>query len=70
MRPFAAFARALGPSGGSSRSKRVQIHEWCKRSNGGKEPFVTDAADVPMSANSPVSEAMVDLVRHTWRKAS
>ncbi|AGI68154.1 hypothetical protein OAN307_c25570 [Octadecabacter antarcticus 307] len=44
LRTFAAFARALGPSGGSSRSKRVQIHECCKQSNGREEPTLTNAA--------------------------
>jgi hypothetical protein len=43
LRPFAAFARALGPSGGSSRLKRVQIHECCKRSNGREEPSLPNA---------------------------
>jgi hypothetical protein len=44
LRPFAAFARALGPSGESSPSKRDQIHECCKRSNGREEPIVPNAA--------------------------
>lgn len=41
---FDVSARALEQSGKSSLSKRDQSHKCCKRSNGGSEPKLTDAA--------------------------
>jgi hypothetical protein len=40
---FRCGDRAVGQSRESSRSTRVQIHECCKRSNGGSEPKVFNA---------------------------